>query len=44
MLPKVFAMIYGAKFPWLQDQDVATHACPDAANPVAFEITRIYEG
>jgi len=44
MLPKVFAMMYGAKFPWLQNQDVATHACPDAANPVVFEITRIYEG
>jgi len=43
MLPKVFAMFYGAKFPWLQNQDVATHACPDAANPVVFEITRIYE-
>ncbi len=44
MLPKVFAMMYGAKFPWLQNPDVATHACPDGANPVIFEITRIYEG
>ena len=44
MLPKVFAMLYGAKFPWLQNPDVASHACPDGANPVIFEITRIYEG
>jgi uncharacterized repeat protein (TIGR04076 family) len=43
MLPKVFALMFGAAFPWLQDPDVATHACPDAANPVVFEITRLYE-
>ncbi len=42
-LPKVFAMRYGADFPWLEDKDVATHACPDAFNPVVFEIKRIKE-
>jgi uncharacterized repeat protein (TIGR04076 family) len=42
-LPKVFAMRYGAEFPWLEDQDVATHACPDAWNPVVFEIRRVRE-
>jgi uncharacterized repeat protein (TIGR04076 family) len=41
MLPKIFAMRYGATFPWLEDPDVATHACPDAWNPVVFEIRRI---
>ena len=40
-LPKVFAMRYGAQFPWLDDPDVATHACPDAKNPVVFEIRRV---
>ena len=40
-LPKVFAMRYGAEFPWLADKDVATHACPDAWNPVVFEIRRL---
>ena len=41
-LPKVFAMQYGADFPWLKDdKDVATHACPDYKNPVVFEIRRI---
>jgi uncharacterized repeat protein (TIGR04076 family) len=43
-LPKVFAMRYGADFPWLKDdKDVATHACPDAYNPVVFEIRRVRE-
>ena len=42
-LPKVFAMRYGAKFPWLEDPDVSTHACPDAKNPVVFEIRRMRE-
>ena len=40
-LPKVLAMRYGADFPWLQDKDVSTHACPDAWNPVVFEIRRL---
>ncbi|NIM89788.1 MAG: TIGR04076 family protein [Candidatus Aminicenantes bacterium] len=44
MLPAVFAMMYDAKFPWLEDPDTKTHACPDAVNPVVFEITRIREG
>jgi uncharacterized repeat protein (TIGR04076 family) len=43
-LPKVYAMRYGATFPWLKgNKDVAGHACPDAANPVVFEICRIKE-
>ena len=42
-LPKVFAMRYGAEFPWLKDRDMSTHACPDAYNPVVFEIRRIRE-
>lgn len=44
ILPKVFAMRYGAHFPWLSDPDVATHACPDAQNPVVFEIRRLRPG
>jgi uncharacterized repeat protein (TIGR04076 family) len=43
-LPKVYAMRYGATFPWLKDnKDVAYHACPDAFNPVVFEIHRVKE-
>jgi uncharacterized repeat protein (TIGR04076 family) len=44
MLPAVFAMMYGARFPWLTDPDKKTHACPDAAYPVVFEISRVWEG
>ena len=41
-MPKVFAMRFGADFPWLKEnKDVSAHACPDAFNPVVFEIRRI---
>ena len=40
MMPAVFAMMYEARFPWLKDPETKTHACPDAANPVVFEISR----
>ena len=39
-LPKVFAMMFDSQFPWLDDPDVSTSACPDAYNPVVFEISR----
>jgi uncharacterized repeat protein (TIGR04076 family) len=45
MLPAAFAMLYEARFPWLTaNPDKKTHACPDAANPVVFEVTRVREG
>jgi len=40
LLPKVFAMRYDATFPWAQDKNVILSACPDAENPVVFEIRR----
>jgi uncharacterized repeat protein (TIGR04076 family) len=43
MLPKAFAMMFNADFPWAKDPDVLTHPCPDAANPVVFELTRVHE-
>jgi len=43
LLPKVYAMRYGAEFPWSQDKDAICNACPDAKNPVVFEIKRIRE-
>jgi len=43
MLPAVFAMMFEAQFPWLKDPDKKTHACPDAYNPVVFEIMRVRE-
>lgn len=32
---------YGGSFPWRSDPDTAQAACPDAANPVVFELRRI---
>jgi uncharacterized repeat protein (TIGR04076 family) len=44
MMPKVFAMMFNGEFPWAADHpDTLTHPCPDAANPVVFELTRIRE-
>lgn len=40
ILPKVFAMMYDSQFPWLNDPNVSTSACPDASNPLVFEISR----
>ena len=38
LLPKAFAMLYEATFPWLKDKNVATHPCPDYKNPVLYEL------
>jgi uncharacterized repeat protein (TIGR04076 family) len=40
LLPKVYAMRYGADFPWAEEKDVIFNACPDGENPVVFEIRR----
>ncbi|MFX0052327.1 MAG: TIGR04076 family protein [Candidatus Hodarchaeota archaeon] len=41
VLPKIYAMAYGAEFPWLEDPVVSTHACPDAWNPLVYEVRRL---
>ena len=43
MMPAVFAMMFESRFSWLKDPDTKTHACPDAYNPLVFEITRVWE-
>ena len=40
ILPKAFAMMFDANFPWLENPDVSTSACPDAYNPAIFQLTR----
>ena len=32
---------FGGIFPWEADPDVTTAACPDAKNPVVFELRRL---
>jgi len=41
LLPKVYAMRFGAEFPWSEDKNVIHNACPDADNPVVFELRRL---
>ena len=41
LYPSVRTLMFGGTFPWSQDPDKATVACPDAANPVVFELQRI---
>ncbi len=40
IIPKIYAMKYEANFPWLNDKNVSTHACPDGYNPLMFKVTR----
>ena len=42
-LPRVFATRNGAVFHWAKDPDAVSSACPDAKNPVVFEIRRLRE-
>jgi len=41
IFPFVTAMLFGASFPWETDPDVTHMACPDADNPVVFELRRV---
>jgi uncharacterized repeat protein (TIGR04076 family) len=41
LFPFVSALQAGGAFPWEQDKDIAIVACPDAANPVVFELSRV---
>jgi uncharacterized repeat protein (TIGR04076 family) len=43
MIPKVYAIYYDAKFPWLKEGGNLTHACPDPVNPVVFELEVVDE-
>jgi uncharacterized repeat protein (TIGR04076 family) len=41
IIPKAFAILYGARFPWVKEGKKPKHACPDSENPVIFELERI---
>ena len=41
MFPSLRVLRFGGSFPWSTDPDVATAACPDALNPVVFELRRL---
>ena len=44
LFPSVQMLMYGGTFPWEKDPDTATIPCPDAQNPVVFEVRRIKKG
>jgi uncharacterized repeat protein (TIGR04076 family) len=37
----VAVLLYGGNFPWLENSDVTTWACPDPDRPVIFELRRV---
>jgi len=41
LFPSLRVLRFGGSFPWSSDPDVATAACPDAQNPVVFELRRV---
>ena len=41
LFPGAWVLMFGGTFPWETDSDVTTVACPDAANPVVFELRRL---
>lgn len=41
ILPKAFAIMHGAEFPWIKEGEKITHCCPDAKNPLVFELEKI---
>ncbi len=41
LYPSIRALQFGGSFPWSADPDVSEAACPDADNPVVFELRRV---
>ena len=41
LFPFAEALQFGGSFPWEKDRNKAKVACPDADNPVVFELRRV---
>jgi len=41
LFPDVRVLMFGGALPWETNPDVTTAACPDAENPVVFELRRL---
>ena len=41
IFPFFSVLQFGGSFPWEEDLDKTTVACPDAGNPVVFELRRV---
>lgn len=43
LMPFITPLMFGASLPWEEDPDMTTVACPDAQNPLVFEVRRLPE-
>jgi len=43
LFPFITALAFGGTLPWEPNPDITTVACPDAKNPVVFELKRVRE-
>ncbi len=41
LFPFISVLQFGGAFPWEEDRDITTVACPDPGNPVVFELKRL---
>ena len=41
LVPDLRALMFSGRLPWTEDPDVTRIACPDARNPVVFELRRL---
>jgi uncharacterized repeat protein (TIGR04076 family) len=41
IFPVVGVMAFDGRYPWSKDSDCERAACPDAENPVVFEVRRL---
>jgi len=41
IMPFLMPLMFGGTFPWSDDPDKAEAVCPDAENPVVFELQRV---
>ena len=41
LFPFAQVLMFGGSFPWESDPDATIVACPDAENPVVFELRRL---
>lgn len=41
LYPSLRVLQFGGSFPWAKDPESSEAACPDAANPVVFELRRV---
>jgi len=41
LLPAAMVLSFGGSFPWEDDPEKTTVACPDATNPLVIELRRV---